>query len=77
MELLDQRPVIAAMVVALEDRARELGCAGTFAIIPHASRDISDVMREGGHLPHGAIMWKTLSLDPASAKTVRARVAMD
>lgn len=72
MELLDQRPVVMAMVAALEARARELGCAGTFAIIPKFSEDVSRALQEGGHQPQGAILWKTLekSLDRASGGAV-------
>jgi len=64
MELLDQRPVVMAMVAALEARARELGCTGTFAIIPKVSGDVSLALQDGGHKPQGAILWKTLEKTP-------------
>jgi hypothetical protein len=60
VDLLDPRPVVAALIEALEKLAYNLECAAIRSVVHASSSDIASELFSAGHYLEGATLWKTL-----------------
>jgi hypothetical protein len=68
LDLLDARPVAAALVTALERLARELGCSAIRSVVHASSPEVADELFSAGHSLEGATLYKTLTPNSAPAQ---------
>jgi hypothetical protein len=63
LDLLDARPVVAALIAALERLAVELRCSAIRSVVHASSADIAHELFSAGHYLEGATLYKTVSPD--------------
>ena len=58
LDLLDPAPVIRALIGELDRLAKELGCSAIRALVLGQESLLATELREAGHRPEGATLWK-------------------
>ena len=58
LDLLDPAPVIRALIGELDRLAKELGCSAIRALVLGQESLVATELREAGHRPEGATLWK-------------------
>jgi len=61
IDLLDARPVVAALITALERLAVELHCSAVRSVLHASSADIASELYSAGHYLEGATLCKPVS----------------
>jgi hypothetical protein len=60
LDLLDPAPVMRALIEELDRLAKELGCSAIRAMVLGQESLVATGLREAGHRPEGATLWKRL-----------------
>ena len=60
MDLLDPAPAMRALIAGLDALAERLGCTAIRAMVLGQTSDLAAGLREAGHRPEGATLWKAL-----------------
>jgi hypothetical protein len=63
MDMLDPGPVMRALIDGLDTLAGRLGCAAIRAMVLGQTSLVAAGLREAGHRPEGATLWKQLPAD--------------
>lgn len=61
IDLLDPRPVLAALIEALERLAYNIECTAIRSVVHASSTEIAQELFSAGHYLEGATLWKTLT----------------
>jgi len=70
LDLLDPAPVMRALIEELDRLAKELECSAIRAMVLGQESLVATGLREAGHRPEGATLWKRL-LSEGSARHER------
>jgi hypothetical protein len=74
LDLLDPAPVMRALIEELDRLAKGMGCSAIRAMVLGQESLVATGLREAGHHPEGATVWKRLLGEEAEG---RARVPAD
>jgi hypothetical protein len=69
IDLLDPRPVLAALIEALERLAYTMECSAIRSVVHASSTEIAQELFSAGHYLEGATLWKTLTPQEAREST--------
>jgi len=62
LDLFDSRPVLAALIAALEKLAINLDCAAIRSVVHAKAPEVALELVSAGHTLEGATLYKTLSV---------------